>query len=74
LAAYCLLVEENFGVRSPHGILQYRDRAFAIDYTDDLKPTCSICWPRCAPPTPQTTPTPTTTTPPLRRLWAAQCL
>lgn len=37
LAAYCLLVEENFGVRPPYGILQYRDQAFAIDYTDDLE-------------------------------------
>ena len=37
LAAYCLLVEENYGVRPPYGILQYRDGAFAIDYTDDLE-------------------------------------
>jgi CRISPR-associated exonuclease Cas4 len=37
LAAYCLLVEENYGVRPPYGILQYRDCAYAIDYTDDLK-------------------------------------
>ncbi len=37
LAAYCLLVEENFGVRPPYGILQYRDEAFAIDFTDELE-------------------------------------
>lgn len=37
LAAYCLLVEEAYGVRPSHGIIQYRDRAFAIDYTDDLE-------------------------------------
>jgi CRISPR-associated exonuclease Cas4 len=37
LAAYCLLVEENFGVRPPYGILQYKDQAFAIDYTGDLE-------------------------------------
>lgn len=37
LAAYCLLVEENYGVRPPYGILQYRDQAFAIDYSDDLE-------------------------------------
>lgn len=37
LAAYCLLVAENYGVRPSHGILQYRDRAFAIEYTDDLE-------------------------------------
>lgn len=37
LAAYCLLVEANYGVRPPYGILQYKDRAFAIDFTDDLE-------------------------------------
>lgn len=37
LAAYCLLVEENFGVRPDHGILQYKDRAFAVDYTYALE-------------------------------------
>jgi len=37
LAAYCLLVEENYGVRPTHGILQYADAAFAIDYTPDLE-------------------------------------
>lgn len=37
LAAYCLLVEEQFGIRPSHGILQYQDNAFAIDYTDELE-------------------------------------
>ena len=37
LAAYCLLVEQNFGVRPAYGIIQYRDRAFAIDYTDEIE-------------------------------------
>lgn len=37
LAAYCLLVEANYGVRPPYGILQYRDRAFAVDFTADLE-------------------------------------
>jgi CRISPR-associated exonuclease Cas4 len=37
LAAYCLLVEEVYGIRPSHGILQYRDNAFAIDYTDELE-------------------------------------
>lgn len=37
LAAYCLLVETNYGVRPPYGILQYKDRAFAVDYTPDLE-------------------------------------
>ncbi|MCA9935601.1 MAG: PD-(D/E)XK nuclease family protein [Anaerolineales bacterium] len=37
LAAYCLLVEANFGVRPDYGILQYRDVAFAIDYTEEME-------------------------------------
>lgn len=37
LAAYCLLVEASYGVRPDYGILQYADRAFAIDYTADLE-------------------------------------
>ncbi len=37
LAAYCLLVHENYGVRPSYGILQYKDKAFAIDYTEDLE-------------------------------------
>lgn len=37
LAAYCLLVEEAYGIRPSHGILQYRDGAFAIDFTDELE-------------------------------------
>ncbi|MCA9983630.1 MAG: Dna2/Cas4 domain-containing protein [Anaerolineales bacterium] len=37
LAAYCLLVESNFGVRPTHGILQYQDQAFAIDFSEELE-------------------------------------
>ena len=37
LAAYCLLVEQNFGIRPFYGIIQYKDRAFAVDYTADLE-------------------------------------
>jgi len=37
LAAYCLLVEELYGVRPTYGILQYRDNAFSIQYTDSLE-------------------------------------
>jgi CRISPR-associated exonuclease Cas4 len=37
LAAYCLLVEQTYGRRPSYGILQYRDRAFAVDYTPDLE-------------------------------------
>lgn len=33
LFAYCLLVERATGKRPPYGILRYRDRTFAIDYT-----------------------------------------
>lgn len=39
LAAYCLLVQRNYGVRPTHGILQYSDRAFSIDFTFDLEET-----------------------------------
>jgi CRISPR-associated exonuclease Cas4 len=37
LAAYCYLVTVNYGKRPSYGIIQYRDRAFAIDYTDELE-------------------------------------
>jgi CRISPR-associated exonuclease Cas4 len=37
LAAYCLLVEEKLGERVSHGIIQYADRQFAIDYTPALR-------------------------------------
>jgi CRISPR-associated exonuclease Cas4 len=37
LMAYCLLVETTYGVRPTHGILQYQDRAFAIEYTYSLE-------------------------------------
>lgn len=37
LAAYCLLVEESYGVRPHYGILQYADRAFAVNYTAALE-------------------------------------
>lgn len=37
LAAYCLLVTERYGVRPSHGILQYQDGAFAVDYTPELE-------------------------------------
>ena len=33
LAAYCLLVERVYGKRPPYGLLHYRDKTFAIDYT-----------------------------------------
>jgi CRISPR-associated exonuclease Cas4 len=37
LAAYCLLVERTWGSRPPYGILHYRNRTFAIDYTTALE-------------------------------------
>lgn len=33
LLAYCFLVERATGKRPPYGILRYRNRSFAIDYT-----------------------------------------
>jgi CRISPR-associated exonuclease Cas4 len=37
LMAYCLLVEENYGVRPTGGILKYPEREFKIAYTDEAK-------------------------------------
>lgn len=37
LAAYCLLVEEEYGQSPPYGIIKYRDQAYAIEYTDQLR-------------------------------------
>lgn len=37
LAAYCLLVERTTGNRPAHGILRYRNRTFAVDYTAELE-------------------------------------
>jgi CRISPR-associated exonuclease Cas4 len=37
LAAYCLLVDEAYGQRPSFGILQYKDKAFVIDYTLELE-------------------------------------
>lgn len=37
LASYCLLVERTSGKRPPYGILRYRNRTFAIDYTAELE-------------------------------------
>ncbi len=37
LASYCLLVEKTYHVRPPYGILHYKDRDFAIDYTPELE-------------------------------------
>jgi CRISPR-associated exonuclease Cas4 len=37
LAAYCLLVEEHYGRRPPHGLIHYADRTFAVHYTPELE-------------------------------------
>jgi CRISPR-associated exonuclease Cas4 len=37
LAAYCLLVQEEYGRRPPHGLIHYADRTFAIPYTPQLE-------------------------------------
>jgi CRISPR-associated exonuclease Cas4 len=37
LAAYCVLVMENYQVRPQYGIIQYQDTAFAVDFTADME-------------------------------------
>lgn len=37
LAAYCLLVEENYGIRPNFGIIRYKDQDFQVDYTEELE-------------------------------------
>jgi CRISPR-associated exonuclease Cas4 len=37
LAAYCLLVEEQERRKPPHGIIKYRDRAFEVEFTNELR-------------------------------------
>jgi CRISPR-associated exonuclease Cas4 len=37
LAAYCLLVKEAFGACPSYGIIRYRDRTFAVDFTPELE-------------------------------------
>jgi CRISPR-associated exonuclease Cas4 len=37
LAAYCLLVEEEYGQRPPYGLLKYRPGVWRIDYTPELR-------------------------------------
>ena len=37
LAAYCWLVEETYGIRPSHGILQYADHAYSVEYTAGLE-------------------------------------
>jgi CRISPR-associated exonuclease Cas4 len=37
LAAYCMLVEDTYGVRPRYGLIRYADRTFAVDYTRELE-------------------------------------
>jgi CRISPR-associated exonuclease Cas4 len=37
LAAYCYLVERTYAKRPPYGILRYRNRSFAVDFTQELE-------------------------------------
>lgn len=37
LAAYCLLVEEQYGKRPPYGVIRYSDSMFEVDYTRQLE-------------------------------------
>lgn len=37
LAAYCLLVENHFGIRPPYGILHYPNRTLSIHYSPALE-------------------------------------
>ena len=37
LAAYCLLVEDNFEAAPPYGLLRYTDATLRIPFTDELR-------------------------------------
>jgi CRISPR-associated exonuclease Cas4 len=37
LAAYCLVVQYEYGTRPNYGIIHYRNRTFAIDFTSTLE-------------------------------------
>lgn len=37
LAAYCRLVEVEYGRRPPYGVVKYRDRSIAVAYTAELE-------------------------------------
>jgi CRISPR-associated exonuclease Cas4 len=37
MAAYCLLVQHEYGIRPNYGIIHYRNRTFAIDFTSTLE-------------------------------------
>jgi CRISPR-associated exonuclease Cas4 len=37
VAAYCLLLEEEYGKAPPHGIIRYEDASHEIEYNEDVK-------------------------------------
>jgi CRISPR-associated exonuclease Cas4 len=37
LAAYCLLIEREYGIRPTHGIIHYVNKNFSIDFTEELE-------------------------------------
>ena len=37
LAAYCKLVEAEYGKRPDHGIIRYADKSFRVDFTPELE-------------------------------------
>ncbi len=37
LASYCFLLERSYRKRPPYGLLKYKNRTFAIRYTDELR-------------------------------------
>ncbi|HEX2022738.1 MAG TPA: CRISPR-associated protein Cas4 [Candidatus Thermoplasmatota archaeon] len=37
LGVYCLLVEETYGARPTHGVLQYPERAFEVPFTQEFR-------------------------------------
>jgi CRISPR-associated exonuclease Cas4 len=37
LAAYCLLIEREYGKRPPYGIIHYQNRSFSVEYTQELE-------------------------------------
>ncbi len=37
VAAYCFLVQKAYGKRPPYGIIHYKERDFAVDYTPELE-------------------------------------
>jgi CRISPR-associated exonuclease Cas4 len=37
LGVYCLLVEEKYGKRPTHGVLQYPERAFEVPFTNEFR-------------------------------------